>query len=553
MSVFESWLPASSVARTLLVVSATAAFGVAMGRPRWRGVGLGVVGVLFAGLAFARAGLAPPAATLDFLRDLGLILFVYSIGVQVGPGFGASLRNHGAMLNVAAAAVVVLGTALAVVVHRSFGAPLGVAVGILAGATTNTPSLAAAQHLLGDLGGHAVAANGGAAGLPGVGYAVAYPLGVVGVIASMLLLRRGLRVDVAREAASLEKAHRRAANANLTIRSSDVIGRPVSMVTAFQHVTLTRRLRDDALDLVTEDTILALGDVVHVVGEPGHLERLRAEVGDAAEIDLRKFPSQVKSRWLMVTATGVIGKTLKELDLRREANVLVTRLLRAGVELPGVAEIGLHFGDMVLVVGEGGALDRVARQIGDTEISDERPSMLGLFSGLALGVVVGTIPLPVPGVPVPIKLGLAGGPLLVAMALSRVGRVGPVVWYLPPGARVMLRDVGIVLFLACVGLKSGHGFFEALASASGWVWMGLGGLVTLIPLLTVGLALRLACRVNFIAICGFLAGSMTDPPALAFAGGLAGSEGPAASYAAVYPLVMVLRVVSAQLLVLMFA
>ena len=368
MASLNGLLVGSSVARTVLVVSVVAAVGVAIGRPRWRGLSLGVVGVLFSGLIFARAGIVAAAPLLDFLRDFGLILFVYSIGMQVGPGFLASLRRQGWMLNLGAAAVVGLGTLMAVAIHKVGGAPIGVAVGILAGATTNTPSLAAAQQLLGDLG-----EGGAATALSGVGYAVAYPLGVAGVISSMMLLQRMLRIGVTRAAAA----------------SPD-------------------------------------GGVAPAVALPRRLEAPRG---------------------------------------------------------------------------------------------DDHPPLLGLFSGIALGALLGSVPLPLPGLPVPIKLGLAGGPLLVAMVLGRIRRVGPIVWDLSPGARVMLRDLGIVLFLACVGLK--------VLSRFG--------------------------HVSFVAVCGFLAGSMTDPPALAFANGLAGSEGPAVSYAAVYPLVMVLRVIAAQVLVVLFS
>jgi putative transport protein len=531
-----------SVAHAVLIIALVAGLGIAVGRLHWRGIGLGISGVLFAGLVSARLHLTVSEHVLEFLKDFGLILFVYSIGMQVGPGFASSFRNHGVRLNLAAATIVAMGTGITYLLYKVLHVPMPLAVGLLAGGTTNTPSLAAAQQVLGDM-----AQKIDPAASPGVGYAVAYPFGVVGIILTMLLIRILTRVSVKKEAERFDSAAVRAANVNLKVTRPLALGKTVAEIEAVAPVTITRLMRKGTVALATPATVLEEGDIVHVVGQQSDLVRVRATVGELAEVDLRKVPSRLSSKWVFVTSRQAIGHTLEGLGAPR--GLQITRLLRAGVELSNVDGTRLQFGDMVMAVGDDEALSALGKVLCDTGFSAESPQILAVFVGIVLGVLVGSVPLPIPGFPVPVKLGLAGGPLLVAMILSRVGRAGPLIWHLPPAAKVILRDLGIVLFLACVGLKSGEGFFHALAGGSGWSWMGLGALITAVPLILVGFVMRLVFKVNYVALCGLLAGSMTDPPALAFASSQVGSESPAVAYASVYPLVMVMRVVFAQLLV----
>jgi len=433
VSWFSALLFGNSVAHAVLVIALVAALGIAVGRLHWKGIGLGISGVLFAGLVSARFHLTVSEHVLEFLKDFGLILFVYSIGMQVGPGFASSFRNHGVRLNVAAASIVTLGTGITFLLYRAMHVPMPLAVGLLAGGTTNTPSLAAAQQVLGDM-----AQKIDPAASPGVGYAVAYPFGVVGIILTMLLLRIVGRISVKKETERFEAGTVRATNMNIKVTRAVALAKSVSEVESLAPVTITRLMRKGTLSLATPETRLEEGDIIHVVGQQVDLVRLRASVGELAEVDLRKVPSHLLSRWVLVTGRQAIGKTLE--SLKAPSELQITRLLRAGVELSNVDGTRLQFGDMVMAVGDEDALAGLGRVLSDAGFKAESPQILAVFVGIVLGVLVGSVPLPIPGFPVPVKLGLAGGPLLVAMILSRVGRAGPFIWHLPPGAKVILRD-----------------------------------------------------------------------------------------------------------------
>jgi putative transport protein len=559
------WLTAlfrdqTTVAHAVLSLSLVAATGIALGSVRLRGVGLGVAGVLFSGLIFAHFGLRIEHEVLEFVREFGLILFVYTIGIQVGPGFLASLRRHGLPLNLMAAGVVLLGAGVTLAIYytRLDRADLPVAVGLFSGATTNTPSLAAAQEAIRSVD-HAwwpdAAARDLALKRPGLAYAVAYPFGIVGIIIVMLIVRGTARINLDHEAELLAAAaHRdtptlRTMNLevtnpnlhNLKLRDIPTLGESGAVISRILHAGKPSVARGD--------TVLHLGDVLLAVGPPEALERLRVVVGVESHTDVKSVPGNLTSRRILVTRPAVLGKSIQELDPLSRYGVTVTRLQRGEVELPVRPGLRLLFGDSLVAVGDPDDLAEMARDYGDSPKRLNIPHIIPLFVGLALGVIVGSIPLSLPGVPAPVKLGLAGGPLLVAIILSRVGNIGPLVWYMPVGANMMLREIGIALFLACVGLKAGDQFFATLAGP-GLSWLIYGALITLLPLLAVGLIGRLMLKVNFLTLCGLLAGSMTDPPALAFAGAMTRSEAPSVAYATVYPLVMLLRVVAAQTLVL---
>ena len=548
----------ASPAQEVLILAVVATAGLALGSLRFRGIGLGIAGVLFAGLVgghvLGKAGVSLNAAVLDFVRDFGLILFVYTIGMQVGPGFVDSLRRNGLPLNLMAAAVVLLGLAATVLVHKLGGIPLPAAAGVLSGAVTNTPSLAAAQQALADV------PNLTPEDLryPALGYAVAYPFGIVGIILAMLLLKRVFRADLEEEnrlAEALEFAAAPAVHtANLEVQNANLRQLPIGQVPILRdgEVVVSRVLRAGQAMLATSDTPLEMGDVLLAVGPKHRLDELRLVVGRDAAVDVRAAPTSLTTRRVIVTQREVLGKTIPQLDLQERFGVTATRVNRAGIDLPPKG-VRLQFGDNVNLVGDPAAIGFAAAALGNSTRQLNHPQVIAMFIGIILGVLLGMYPFDVPGMPVPVKLGLAGGPLLVAIVLSRLGHIGPVVFYLPIGANLMLRELGIALFLACVGLKSGESFFPTVFSATGAWWMAAGAVVTLAPLLIVGGVARAVYKVNFVTLFGLLAGSMTDPPALQFATSVSGSDRPNIAYATVYPLVMLLRVVGAQALVILLA
>lgn len=553
-----NWLTAlltgESVAQALTVLSLVAALGLAFGGISLFGIRLGIAGVLFSGLLFGHYHLAIHPEILEFAREFGLVLFVYSIGIQVGPGFFASLRREGLPLNLMAGGIVLLGAALTLLISRVGGVEMPAAVGLFSGATTNTPSLAAAQSALKELPG----CTEEMAKLPGLGYALAYPFGVVGIILAMLLARAVFRIDRRREAEAFEAAQSRGATCvlrlNIEITNANLEGMALSQlpVLADADVVVSRLLHDGRLQLVTPETRFSVGDVVLAVGSAKGLEELRVLMGRRSATDLIGFPSDITSRRFIVTNKRILGRPINELGLVDRHAVRITRLRRGDVEFAATGGTSLQFGDSLLAVGTGESLEAAERIFGNSAKKLNHPEVIPVFIGIILGVLLGSLPVHLPGVPASIKLGLAGGPLLVAIVLSRIGRIGPLVWYMPSSANLMLRELGIVLFLACVGLKSGDRFMATLLQGDGLRWMALAGLITLLPMLAMGLVGRVFLKLNYLTLCGLLSGSMTDPPALAFACAANESDAPMVAYATVYPLTMILRVLCAQLMVLLF-
>lgn len=547
----------SPVAHGMLVLCFVIAGGLALGGLRVRGVGLGVAGVLFAGLIGGHFGFNIDAEVRGFLQEFGLILFVYTIGMQVGPGFLDSLRRQGLPLNLAAAAIVLLGAALAFALSALLRIDMAAAVGVFSGATTNTPALGAAQEAMKNL----PDVDPARLALPGLGYAVAYPFGIIGIIVAMLLFRALFRVNVGAEAEAFRALQRAGLEPlermTLAVENPNLDGLALKSVPGLGvgGLVVSRVRAAGASEVVaaTAETILHAGDRILAVGPRSRLDELRVIVGRPVEEDLTRAPGAVRQRRVIVTQKIVVGKTLRELGLDALYGVTVTRLTRADLELSPLPERRIQFGDMLLVVGHEDALQKVAGVLGDSVKQLNDTSLIPIFVGIALGVLLGSLPIAVGGVPAPVRLGLAGGPLLVAIILSRVGRIGPLLWYLPVNANFLLREIGIAIFLGCVGLKAGAQFLATLMAGDGLLWMGCGVVVTLLPLLLVGAVMRVAVRTNYLALCGLLAGSMTDPPALAFANMFNKSDAPSVAYATVYPLTMLLRIVLAQLLVLLFA
>lgn len=542
-----------SVARTVVVLGVAGAAGAALGKIRIFGVSFGVAGVLFVGLFLGYLKLSIDAHVLEFVREFGLIVFVYTLGLQIGPGFFGSLRSRGLVLNAFSATVVLLGAAIAVAWIATGRVALPAGVGLLSGATTNTPSLAAAQQALKQVG-----AEDGAAAVQGLAYAVAYPFGIFGIILTMVLVRAVFKIDVPAEVAAAERAQQpsrpRPATRNFEVRNANLIGRPLGKVPglAGSGVVVSRFSRGGVVEVARPETPLRLGDILHAVGPEEGLEELRVVVGAEAGVDLKALPGAVTNRRLIVTRSAVFGKELAELEVFEEHNVVVTRVTRGGIEFTPVPGLRLQFGDVLMVVGEAPQIDAVSAAVGNSNKALNSPQPIPFFLGIALGVIAGSVPIALPGLPAAVKLGLAGGPLVVAILLSRVANTGPLVWYLPANANHMLREVGITLFLAAVGLKSGDKFMEVLLGGHGLAWLGFGAVITAVPLLVVGLVARAWKKLNYVELCGLLAGSMTDPPALAFAQETTGSDAPAVAYATVYPLVMLLRVFTAQFIVFLF-
>ncbi len=541
------------VAWAVLVLMLVAVAGLALSSFKVKGVGLGIAGVLFAGIAAGHVGLRIEKEILEFVREFGLILFVFTIGLQLGPGFFASLRKQGLKLNLLAVAVVCLGAVIAVSLAWLAGFDIVAALGLFSGATTNTPSLGATQQTLKMLGGEAAAK----VTLPALAYAVAYPGGVFGIIAVLLLLKTFFHINPEQEAeqfrteqkAGIEPLERM----NLEVQNPNLENLPIGEVPGREGGVVVSRIKragNAEVETATEQTVLHQGDVILAVGTRKALEKFRVVIGKVSDLNLVKVPGRVVSRKIVVTHQDVLGKTLEEMDLDDLYNVTVTRVTRADIEMTAVPDLHLQFGDVLQVVGEESAIAKVAALLGNRLKALNETNFIPIFIGIALGVLVGSLPLAVPNMPVPVRLGIAGGPLVLAIILSRIGRIGPLVWYMPANANVAFRELGIVLFLACVGLKAGENFFATVLTAEGLYWL-MGGLaITVIPTFIVGVIARLMLKLNFTIISGLLAGSMTDPPALAFANTISGSDAPSVAYATVYPLTMLLRILSVQILVL---
>ncbi|MCX7865952.1 MAG: putative transporter [Limisphaera sp.] len=545
---------AQPTAHALLVLCLVGAAGLALGSVQVRGLSLGVAGTLFVGLLLGHLGVEISPEVRGFVQEFGLILFVYTIGMQVGPGLVDSLRRQGASLNLAAAAVVGLGTLLAAGLGALLGLGPGASAGIFAGATTNTPALGAAQEALRATG----TQDPAALAVPAMAYAVTYPFGILGIILAMILLRRWHGVDLETERVRFEQ-EQRAGQESLTrltveLTNPNLDGLTVRQLPGIEKlgvvISRLRKRNQSTVQIARADTVLHVGDVMVVVGTPRAVNQFRMIVGRVSQEDLTRAEGPITYARVVVTRPDCVGKTLRQLALNHRHNVTVTRLTRADMELPVTADLRLQFGDMLQLVGTREDLDRAARLLGNAVQELNHTRLVPMFVGIALGILAGTCAVHLGNMPAPIRLGLAGGPLLVAILLSRVGKLGPLLWYMPVNANLLLRELGIVLFLACVGLRAGAHFADAFEGGRGWLWLGAGFVVTAVPILAVGLWLRRYAMTNYLTLCGLLAGSMTDPPALAFAQGLCRSEAPAVAYSTVYPLTMILRIVMAQLIVM---
>lgn len=542
------------VAHSILILSLVITGGIMLGKIKIAGISLGVTGILFIGITFGHFGLNVNEHLLHFLKEFGLILFVYSIGLQVGPGFFASFRKGGITLNKLAAIIVLSGVAVTLVLYYATGLPITTMVGIMSGAVTNTPGLGAAQQAFSDI--HL----GADADDIATGYAVAYPLGVIGAILTILTLRYLLRINTQKE----EKEASEGADAHqnpTTVRATlEVVNQGLEGKTiADLHRLATREFVVSRIchvngqpELVNAQTTLYCGDKILVITTQNDIEAIIALIGNIVEMNWHDISKDMISRKILITKPELNGKRLSELQIRTSCGVTITRVNRAGIDLVAAGNLSLQLGDRVTVVGPELSVMQAEQRFGNSLKRLNHPNLIAIFTGIALGVLLGSLSFHIPGIPQPVKLGLAGGPLIVAILIGRYGPYYKMVTYTTMSANLMLRETGISLFLAGVGLGAGENFVPTLLNG-GYIWILYGFAITVIPLLVAGIIGKKLYKINYYTLIGVLAGSSTNPPALAFSSELTGTDAPSVGYATVYPLTMFLRVLAAQLLILLLA
>ncbi len=546
---------ANSIAHIVLLYSFVIAVGVLLGKIKFLGVSLGVTFVLFTGIVCGHFGLTGNTQILTFLQDFGLILFVFCIGLQVGPSFFSSFKKGGVSMNLVAVGVVVLNIAVAIGLYYALGGrvELPMMVGILCGAVTNTPGLGAANEALTqlDYDGPQIA----------MGYACAYPLGVLGIIGSIIAVRYLCRINLKKEEEAI--AQEEAANPHLTpeimnlkVHNEALQGKTIRQVREFigRDFVCSRILQNGHVSIPTRDTVFHIGDRLLIVCAQDDAEAIIAFIGPKVEaVDWEKQDTPMVSRRILVTQPGINGKQLGQLHFSSIYGVNVTRVNRSGMDIFASQNLTLQVGDRVMVVGPQDAVERVAAKLGNSLKRLDHPNIVTIFVGIFLGILFGSLPIAFPGIPTPVKLGLAGGPLIVSILIGRFGYKLKLVTYTTMSANLMLREIGIALFLASVGIKAGADFVQTVVEGDGLLYVGCGFLITIIPLLIMGVVARWHYKMNYFMLMGLMAGSTTDPPALAYASQTANNNAPAVGYSTVYPVTMFLRILTAQLLILILA
>ena len=551
MNWFESllWDP-SSVAHIVCLYAFVISVGVLLGKIKFFGVSLGVTFVLFAGILMGHFGFTAETHILHFLRDFGLILFVYCIGLQVGPSFFSSFKKGGMTLNLLAVIIVVLNIVVMLAIYFIANGQVGLPmmVGIMYGAVTNTPGLGAAQEALNQLHytGDPIA----------LGYACAYPLGVVGIIGSMIIIRYIFRISFAKEESQLKnqdadlkhKPHM----IHLEVRNESINGKTLLQVKNFlgRPFVCSRIRHEGHVSIPNHETIFYTGDQLFIVCSEEDAEAIVAFNGKEIKVDWEKQDMPMVSRRILVTKSEINGKKLGSMHFRSMYGVNVTRVNRSGMDLFADPNLVLQVGDRVMVVGQQDAVERVAGVLGNQLKRLDTPNIVTIFVGIFLGIFLGSLPIAFPGMPTPVKLGLAGGPLVVAILIGRFGYKLKLVTYTTMSANMMLREIGIVLFLASVGIEAGESFVQTVVEGDGLFYVGYGFLITIIPLLLVGIFARWYYKVNYFTLMGLIAGSTTDPPALAYANQVSGNDAPSVGYSTVYPLSMFLRIIAGQMILL---
>jgi putative transport protein len=539
-------------AQAIAVLAFVCVVGMTLGGIRVRGVKLGTAGVLFAALLVGHFSKPIDHHTLEFVKEFGLILFVFCIGLQLGPGFFDSLRQSGLRLNLLALTIVALGGGMAVGFGWLLSLDSAAVLGVFSGATTNTPSLGAAQQTLASF----PNVTDDRAALPALAYAVTYPMGIVGIIGTLLALRAMFRIDVAAELAALLAARGNEAapleRRTLVVENPNLqgvsIGDVPGLVESGVVVSQMRRAGETTPVAATRQTKLGLGDCLHTTGTPAGLDRFQRVVGGVSAENLSAGEGPIKQQRIVVTKKTVPGKTVQDLHQGALQGLVITTVTRGEIEMLAVPSLQLRFGDALQIVGPEQELNIAVKELGNSIHALNETHFVPLFAGIGVGILLGTMPIAFPGLPQPLRFGLAGGPLIVAILVGRVGRIGRLIWHMPRTANLAFRELGIALFFAGVGLLAGPTFFSAACSWSGLLWLLAGTCVTVGPLLIVGVFARKVLAMNYVELSGLIAGSMTDPPALAFASNICSSEAPSVAYAAVYPLTMLLRIMAAQAL-----
>ena len=546
------------IGHSILLLSFVIAAGIQLGKIKVFGVSLGITLVLFVGIILGHFGFTINHNVIHFFKEFGLILFVYSVGMQVGPGFFSSFKQGGITLNMLACGIVFLGVLTAVILHYATGIPMPTMVGILSGAVTNTPGLGAAQQAFSDM--HGVSDNTIA-----LGYAVAYPLGVIGIILSIILIKYIFRVSFDKENEQLnseDSSHTNEAKPiSLIVKNPAIFNKTVaelSNLLEHRDFVISRVWRDSnkQIEIASANTVLQENDKVFVITTETDAETIKTFIGEEIDMERKQWirmESQFINRRILITKPELNGKRLGQLKLRKLYGINITRINRAGVDLVAKPGLTLQVGDRVNVVGTETAVSNVEKVLGNSMKRLNEPNLITIFVGIALGIVLGSIPISFPGIPQPVKLGLAGGPLVVAILISRFGYHYKLITYTTQSANLMLREIGITLFLACVGISAGDGFVDTIVNNGGFAWIGYGFIITFVPLMIIGCIGRYFCKVNYFTLMGLIAGSTTDPPALAYSNATAGNDAPSVGYETVYPLTMFLRVLTAQLLILFFA
>ena len=553
----------TSVAHTVILYAFVIAAGVFLGKIKVFGVSLGVTFVLFVGLLAGHFGFVAEKNILHFVQEFGLILFVYSIGLQVGPSFFSSFKKGGMRLNMLAVGIVALNIVVMLSIYflNSDKIELPMMVGILSGAVTNTPGLGAAQQTLTQISADSALAGGsGAAEVPDIamGYAAAYPLGVIGIILTMLVIRAIFKIKLDKENKQIEEENE---NSQLVphivtykVENQLIAGKTLEELSELidRNFVISRIKKGEEVVIPKGETVIEPGDLLLTVLSQQDEQALQAFIGTPVEMDWEATHAPVVSRRIVITKSEFNGRTIGSLRLRMGYGLNATRLNRAGVDLLATPNLSLQIGDRLAVVGKLEDINRLAEKLGNSLKRLNEPNMITLFVGIFLGIILGSIPLAIPGMSAPMKLGLAGGPLIVAILIGRFGHKMHLVTYTSTSASLMLREIGICLFLASVGISAGGAFVKTLAS-DGLVWVLWGFLITVIPLLIIGSIARGVYKINYGTIAGLLSGACTDPPALAYANKTVGNDAPSVAYSTVYPLTMFLRILSAQLLILAFS
>lgn len=556
-NLFEGYpdLWGGGVAHSVLILSLVIAFGIMLAKIKVAGVSLGITWILFVGIVFGHFDMTLNEHLLHFMKEFGLILFVYSIGLQVGPGFFSAFKKGGLTLNLLAMLVVFLGVVITIILHFVTGTPITTMVGILSGAVTNTPGLGAAQQANSDL-------NGIDAPEIALGYAVAYPLGVVGIILSLIALKYILRINTKTEEAEAERGlgHIQELTVrpiSFEIRNEAIDGKKIKDIRPLMNrdfvISRVQYHDGQGTELANSDTVLHLNDKILVISTPKDIEAISVFFGKQIDMQWEQLDKKLISRRILITKPELNGKMLSQLKIRNNFGASIIRVNRSGVDLVAAPQLQLQMGDRVTIVGSELAVSHAEKVLGNSMKRLDHPNLIPIFLGIALGCILGSTPFVFPGIPQPVKLGLAGGPLIVSILISRFGPQYKMITYTTMSANLMLREIGISLFLACVGLGAGKGFVETVIYDGGYVWVGYGVIITIVPLLIAGLVGRYVFKLNYYTLIGVLGGSTTNPPALAYSNDLTSCDAPAVGYATVYPLTMFLRVLTAQILILALA